>query len=308
MNWTQRQLKMFVTTAALGHVTRASEALHISQPALTRALKEFEAQLGTVLFERTTRRLALTHEGRQLLPLAQRLLRDMDTALDTLRGPSGQVHGSVTLAVGTAFGCTVLPRAVERLMRTHPGLRLRVLDDNSAGITARVQRSEADLGIGTPVGDTSALTCERLLSAPIGLLGQAGRFGLRRSASHADLARLPLLKEPADTSIVHTLSLHGSDLVALMAGGVEVSNLALQLSMAQAGVGVAVLSALGASHPQASGLTFVPLRPRVAREVFLMHRRDQPPSPAARALAQALRECLRTVSGLHPGVSIHAAG
>lgn len=307
MNWTQRQLRMFVTTAMLGHVTRASEALHISQPALTRALKEFESQLGCTLFARTTRRLALTHEGQALLPLAQRLLRDMDNALDTLRSPSGQVHGSVTLAVGTAFGCTVLPQTMEGLMRAHPVLRLRVQDDNSAGITTRVQRSEVDLGIGTPVGDTSALACERLLSAPIGLLGQAARFGLRRSASRADLARLPLLKEPADTSIAHTLSLHGSDLIGLMERGVEVSNLALQLSMAQAGVGVAVLSALGASHPQAAGLAFVPLRPHVTREVFLMHRRDQPPNPATRALMQALRETLRAATHLHAGVRIHAA-
>jgi LysR family carnitine catabolism transcriptional activator len=54
MNISQRQLRMFVETARLGNISRASEALHISQPALTRALKEFESQISTVLFERTT--------------------------------------------------------------------------------------------------------------------------------------------------------------------------------------------------------------------------------------------------------------
>jgi LysR family carnitine catabolism transcriptional activator len=300
MNLSQRQLRMFVTSATLCNISRAAQVLHISQPALTRALQEFEAQLGVQLLRRSTRQVALTHEGAQFLPVAQRLLQDMEQATADLQAQAHGLGGTVSLAVGTAFGCTVLPTLLRRFAAEHPGIRVRLVDDNSAGITSRVARAEVDLGVGSPVGDTGALQCEPLLSAPLGLLGDARVFPLRARMPAAELATLPLLKEGADTSIVQALRSQGSALVAQMERGVEVSSLALQLALACAGAGVAVVSALGASHPQAAGLRFVPLRPTVLRTVFLMQPRQRPPSPSVRALALAIRAGV----GLAP---LHAA-
>ncbi len=306
MNLSQRQLRMFVTVAAFANISRASEALHTSQPALTRALRDFETQLGTALFRRTTRQMTLTAGGEHFLPVAQRLLRDMERATADLRSPPQGPGGLITLAVGTAFACTVLPRVLAAFTSGHPGMQVRLIDDNSAGVTARVTRGEADLGIGSPVGDTGTLALQKLLSAPLGLLGDARRFGLGTAVAARDLATRPLLKEAADTSIMQLLRTHGSDLVAQMHRGVEVSSLAVQLALAQAGVGVAVVSALGASHPGAAGMKFVPLRPALRREVFLMKRRDQPHDPAALALAAAIRDGLAEAV-LHPAVRVAGA-
>lgn len=292
---------MFVTTAAQGNISRASESLHISQPALTRALKEFESQIGTVLFERTTRRLALTPEGEQFLPTARRLLNDLTEAGERLRNQASQMQGTVTLAVGTALGALYLPAVLKTLTARYPDLRLRVVDDNSSGITQRVLHAEADLGIASLSGDTSALICHKLLSAPLGLLANPTHYPLKAWAGASDLARLPLLKEGADTSIMQMLRIHGSSLVTQMEGGVEVSSLSLQLALARAGVGVAVVSALGASHPQAKGMKFVPLRPAMRREVFLLQRRDRPLSASARALRDALMGPLRAPDA-HPSI------
>lgn len=289
MNLSQRQLQMFVTTASLMNMSRASQALHISQPALSRALQELESQLGVKLLLRTTRQLTLTHEGSQFLPVAQRLLRDLQQAASDLREQATGLTGSVTLAVGTAFGCTVLPGILRSFALSHPGVRLRLIDDNSAGISARVIRAEADVGIGSLFGDTSAMACQLLLTAPLGLLGDPARFDLVAAVKTGDLTQLPLLKEPTDSSIMQVLQSRGSALVPQMGKGAEVSSLALQLALAHAGVGVAVVSALGASHPQASGLLFVPLKPAMQREVFMMHRRDRELNPSARAFANALR-------------------
>lgn len=287
MNMTQRQLRFFVTTAALGNISRAAEALHISQPALTRALAVFEQQMAVTLFARTTRRLTLTPEGERFLPVARRLLIDLDDAAHTFTPQANGLHGRVSLAVGSAFGATVLPAVLQRYVAQYPAVRVCVVDDNSEGITRRVRQAEADLGIGTPVGDIDALHCQRLLSAPLGLLAHPAHFTLV-STEPAQLAQLPLLKEGADTSIMQLLRLHGSPLVAQMAAGVEVSSLGIQLALARAGVGVAVLSALGASHRDAQDMVFTPLSPPVHRELFLMQRRDRPATPAAAALAKAL--------------------
>ena len=303
MNLTQRQLRMFAATAAAGNISRASEALHISQPALTRGLQEFESQLGVTLFQRTTRTLKLTHEGERFLPVAQRLLGDMELATAEIREQVTGMRGTVSVAVGTAFGCTVLPEVLRRFSQSHPDVKVRLMDDNSQGITARVSRAEVDFGIGSPVGDSGPLLCARLLSAPLGLLGDDAQYPLATFARDQDLTALPLLKEAADTSIMHMLRTHGSDIVSHMGQGIEVSSLDLQLTFARQGLGVAVVSALGASHPLAQGLCFVPLRPTISRDVFTIQRRDRAASPSARALMQAVTEAMRRVH-LHPAVQI----
>lgn len=300
---TQRQLSMFVTTAMLGHVTKASEALHISQPALTRALKAFEAQLGCPLFARTTRRLSLTREGALLLPRAQAMLRQMAAAQEAIAGRNGNIQATVSIAVGSAFGCTVLPSAVCALAERHPGIRLRIVDDNSQGITARVTRAEVDIGIGSLVGRMASVVCEKLLSAPLGVLGHTHDLPSGKSVRLDQVRHARLLKEPDDTSIAHSLAVHGSSLLNQMASGTEVSSLALQLAMARAGAGLAVMSALGASHPQAAGLRFLPLNPRMQREVFLMHHQDHLPDEATTATMEAIREAMHRVP-LHPSVRL----
>ena len=289
MNLTQRQLRLFVTTAAFGHITRASAALHITQPALTRALRDFETQLGVELFARTTRRLALTPQGERFLPQAQRLLADMEKAVQALDGPPTGLDGRVTLAVGVAFACTRLPAVLAAFAQAHPASQVRVVTANSGQIMAAVARAEVDLGIASPVGDAAALRCEPLLSSPLGLLGRPELLPSRRTARVDDLPQLPLLKDGADTSIMQLLRAHGPELVARMHRGIEVSDLSVQIALAQAGVGVAVLSALGASHAAAAGLRFLPLRPVMKRTLYLMQRRDARADPLTQALAEALR-------------------
>ena len=213
MNLSERQLRLFVTTAALGNISRASEALHISQPALTRAIAVFEGQMGAPLFVRTTRRVVLTPEGEAFLPTAKRLLEDLAEA-GRMFSPQGLgIKGQVTVAVGSSFGSIVLPGAIAAFQAAYPGVRLRVVDDNSEGIARKVRLADVDLGIGSAVGDVDALACRRLLTAPLGLLAPPGHFDIT-DADAQGVPRLPLLRESADTSIMQLLRMHGSALLA----------------------------------------------------------------------------------------------
>lgn len=305
MNMSEKQLRLFVTTATVGNFSRASEVLHISQPALTRAIAVFEDQMGVPLLVRTTRRVRLTPEGEAFLPTARRLLQELEDA-GRLFKPQGQgVKGHLSVAVGSAFGSVVLPAAIAAFQAAHPQVRLRIIDDNSEGISRRVRMSEVDLGIGSPMGDVEALQCQRLLRAPLGLLAPAHCYALTEADARGE-PRVPLLKESADTSIMQVLRLHGSAMLAPMSQGVEVSSLSIQLALASAGVGVAVLSALGASHPQAQAMQFVPLQPLVQRELFLMRRRDRPFNQALRALEDMVWQALASAP-LHPAVRVDAA-
>lgn len=311
MNMNQRQLRMFTVLAQVQHFSRASELLHISQPALTRSIQDLESQLGVPLFNRTTRQLSLSEDGRRFLPMAQRLLGDMEHIAQDLRAQSEGIRGLVTVALGTAFGSVLMPAVLQQLQKTHPDVQVRLLDDNSAGITSRVLRAEADVGIGSPMGDTAALSCVRLASAAIGLLANPDYFDLNEPIDLGATAQLPLLREPQDTSIMHVLHSRGSELVGHMQRGIEVSNLAIQLALVREGVGIGVMSALGASHALAQGMRFAPLSPAISREVFLMTQRTRRLTLAPQALIAVLHDTLDRVSKestpLHPLVQFDAA-
>lgn len=305
MNLTQRQLRMFTLVASTLSISRASETMHLSQPALSRAIQEFETQLGVSLFQRTTRSLTLTAEGKRFLPIARRLLSDINHAVQSVRDKELALGGTVALAVGTAFACTVLAPVLRDFCKKHPTVRIIIRDDNSRGITDRVMRSEVDFGIGTVVGESDSLVLQRLLTAPIGFVFNPKCYTLPQRPTVVQLEKLPLLKETDDSSIMNLLRLRGSDVVSMMESGMEVSSLGVQLSLAEAGAGVAVMSALGASHPSAAKLRFVRLSPMVHREVFVIHRRDRTLRPPAVALIDAIVAALPKAS-LHPMVQVDA--
>lgn len=285
MNISQKQLRLFVTTANAGSITRASQALGVSQPALTRGLAGFEAELGVLLFARTTRRLALTPEGQRFLPMAQRLLNDLEDAREVLTGRSGRITGRVSLTMGSTVGGTLMPSLLKVFMRRYPSVQIGVVESYGMETTRMVRSAEVDVGIGTPLGDISGLRCDLLMKAPLGVVYRLDKYKIK-DTSLETLSTLPILKESPHSSIIDLLRMNGSPIVSMMSTGIDVTSLTMQLALVQAGMGVAVLSALAASHPQAVNLGFMPLEPAIERPIFLMQRTDRQDSQAMAALSQ----------------------
>ena len=93
------QLRAFVTVAKIGHLTRAAEALHVTQPAVTGQIKALEEELGIALFDRRPGRIALTRAGERMLPEAEKVLAAAGALLGRARELQGEVSG--TLTIGT---------------------------------------------------------------------------------------------------------------------------------------------------------------------------------------------------------------
>jgi LysR family carnitine catabolism transcriptional activator len=291
MNINQKQLRIFVTTAQSGNITRASKKLGISQPALTRGLAAFESSLNVSLFSRTTRRLALTPAGERFLPLAQRLLQDMADATEALVNGNNTATGRVTLTMGSTVGATLMPTLLKAFMSSHPGIRVDVVESYGMGTTQAVLSGEVDLGIGTPLGEISGLSCHLLLQAPLGVVYRPDKYKLI-DGSLDTLSDLPILKEIANSSIIDLLRHRGSPIVSMMSKDINVTSLTMQLALVEAGMGVAIMSALAASHPQVRNLGFMPLEPEILRPIFLLRRSNSMPNPAAEALATVITQHL----------------
>ena len=295
MNITQRQLLMFTLVASVQSVSRASTLLGLSQPALSRALQDFEAQLEVKLFSRTTRSIVLTPEGKRFLPVVQRLLGDLKHAVESLRHEKDELGGSVTIAAGTSFACSVMPAVLRDFAQKHPAVRVQLQEDTSTGIMAKALRGEIDFGVGDKAGESDVLEFKHLLDAPVGVLFNPEHFRVPQRPQLSRLSKLPLVRETGDVNVINLLRLHGADVIAVMEVGFEVSSLSLQLALTRTGAGVAILSALGASHPLAQDLQFAPIAPVAKREVFLTYRKDRHVRPAARALIDCMLDALPKV-------------
>ena len=146
-----KPLRAFCQTVRLGSVSRAAEALFVSQPAITLQLQALERDLGVKLLERTgRRRLVPTREGQQLYDLAKPLVEGLD-GLDAafherVRGlDAGELH----VAAGTSTILYLLPRIIERFRETHPDVRLSLHNVTGAGGLDLIRSDAVDLAVGS---------------------------------------------------------------------------------------------------------------------------------------------------------------
>lgn len=111
-----QQLRYFVEIARQESVTRAARTLYVSQPSLSQCIRRMEKELGVALFQREDRKLRLTGEGRTFYASAERILRELDTACNTIKSPT--LRGHITL--GTYLPIAPLLECLRAFAKLHP--------------------------------------------------------------------------------------------------------------------------------------------------------------------------------------------
>jgi LysR family transcriptional regulator, transcription activator of glutamate synthase operon len=283
-----RQLAYFEAVARLGGFTRAAASLHVAQSAVSAQIRALEAELGTALFTRTTRRVALTHAGDLVLARAQRVLAEISGARGDLAELAVVARGQVTLGATAVLGRYDLPNALTGFHQRFPGVALRLRTGLIAELLAALDAGEADLAVG-PIHDdlpsrfaVHRLAAEHLVIAlPPTHPGAAGP-GAGRSAL-ADLRDEPFICLPAGSGLRQIL-----DDAARAAGFVpnvqfETHSAAAIRELVAAGLGVALLARSAAERAGPPIITRTP-HPAVEHPpIGLLHHRDRRLSPAARA-------------------------
>lgn len=292
-----QNLRVFLKVADLEHITRASEELGLSQPAVTKTIQSLESEVGLELVERQGRRIALTHAGRMLQGYARQMFaleREMEEALASLRDVEG---GEVTLAANTTTGVYLLPPIVARFRSRYPQVALHISILNSHEIVEQIINWNLDVGL--VEGDP--------LSLPAGLKVEVFSFDelvLVVAPGHR-WNGLPMLNPQALSDGELLLREQGSGIReviehALLAQGVRLHPLLILTDneaikqMVLNGVGAAIVSYLTVQRELANGdLVRVPisnldLRPQLS----LVQRTDKQLSRAAQAFCTFLRPML----------------
>ncbi len=145
------QVEGFLEVARQGSVSRAAEALFITQPTLTARLHGLERELGTPLFLRTPQGMRLTDAGRAWIPFAERALRALVDGRDALEQVKTASAGHLLIAAAPAVSTYVLPELLERFVGAHPRVEVSVRTGHSEDVVELVLRDEVQIGLGRAI-------------------------------------------------------------------------------------------------------------------------------------------------------------
>jgi len=243
-----RQLRYFMAVAERLHFGRAAEALHISQPPLSRAIRALEGELGVALFARTRRRVELTPAGARLLEEARRLTGQLERTVHELRAMSDGVHVRLRIGFVSLADYGVLPGLLKAFKGAEPRVRLALREMLSPEQAAALAAGELDFGLLLPPVAGAARLDH--------LVVQRERFVIALPAKHrlasdrGKLALAALAGEPFVT-IPRQIAPRLYDIVAQMAvqAGISlnVAQEAIQMqtvvSLVSSGLGAAVVPA-----------------------------------------------------------------
>lgn len=159
------QLRIFIAVAEREHVTRAAEALGLTQSAASGAIASLEREFGTRLFHRIGRGIALTEAGRIFLTEARAILNRTEQATSMMLEIAGLARGRIAIRASQTIANHFLPLRLVAFRRAYPGIALTVSIGNSADVAQAVLEGEAELGFVEGPGDT--LIQPRLAAEPI---------------------------------------------------------------------------------------------------------------------------------------------
>jgi DNA-binding transcriptional LysR family regulator len=151
---TLQQLAYVLAAAHHGSFSAAAAALHMAQPSLSDQIRKLEAELGVALFVRAGRRLELTEAGRLFLPAAERVLAAVEDAQEAVRGLRTLTGGTASFGTFGSAHHYILGGLVQDFRARHPGVRVRVLGQNSSEVADAVRDGRLEGGLITlPVDD-----------------------------------------------------------------------------------------------------------------------------------------------------------
>ena len=145
-----RHLRYFVVVAEEQNVTRAAERLHVSQPPLSRQIRDLEDELGVELFRRSAKSLALTEAGKIFLIEARAVLLRVDKAIETVRMVARRDRGSLRIGYAPSLTAEFLPRALRLFEAERPGVRVALHDLSSEECLQRIADGKLDLALTVP--------------------------------------------------------------------------------------------------------------------------------------------------------------
>lgn len=248
------KLEIFVTIVRLASFTRAADHLHMTQPTVSQQLAMLEAQFGTQLIERDTRRLHLTASGEALLPYAEKLLAVAHEAREATRAAAGLADRTLRLGVGHTLATYLLPGLLSRYQARFPGHIVRISVGNTAQLLTLVASEAAELAlVGSPAEHPDLLVTAFMQDHLVVIVAPRDVWASRTDVELEELRQRTLLtREPGSALHATVERLLGASILSgdsvILLGETE----AIKRSV-EAGLGVALIQGIAVEREITAG-------------------------------------------------------
>ncbi len=289
-------LESFVEVARRENVSRAAEALFLTQPAITARLKALERDLGVQLFVRSSRGMKLSDAGRAFLPYAERTLTTVDEGRQLVANLRQGRSGALVIAAAPAVSTYVLPDILRAFRTTHPHVRLGVRTGHTEEVLEMVLRAEAHVGIGRPIRHPDIELIPVLDDEMLLVVSARHPFARRGKVRMDELAAERLILFDRTSSYHDLTSSLFRQAGVVPASTLELDNVEAAKKMVQQGLGVALLPRMALASELKSGslrpVKLIGTQP-VHRPIVALRRKDAgaPMGPVAGFL-ETLKEVL----------------
>ncbi|WP_447917492.1 LysR family transcriptional regulator [Achromobacter aegrifaciens] len=290
MNLTTRQLRIFVLLAETLSFQRTAEMLHVTQPTLSKLLKETEETLGIKLFERTTRMVRLSREGQDILEIARKITALHEKGMLELDQRLRDRNNRVAIAALPTLAASLIPLLIQSLARKQPRVRVEVYDPIASEALQLLRERRVDIAVTTMNEEgASDLVYQELFTEPFVLFHSAQIKPDVTRWTPMELARLPLISMPPGTS-VRVLTERAFQAAAQPFNPVySLRDLNTIARFVQHDCGIALLPESSLDNATQRGVRKTRLRQALTRSVGMYIRRESQPSRLLRHTLDELR-------------------
>lgn len=284
-----RVLRYFLEVAREGSITHAAQRLHISQPTLSKQLKDLEGELGKKLFTRSSFSVRLTEEGMLLRKRAEDILDMVDKTEEEFKALGAVAGGDIYIGCAESEGIKHLARRIKAVKEQNPGIRVHLYSGDTNDLAGRLEQGLLDFAVIAQTVDLSKYNYLELPWADIWgvVLRRDDPLSARESLRVEDLLDKPL--------IVSRQGLR-EDLPRLFGEKVDRLNVTATINLAYNGA-VLVREGIGyvltfdklVNTSDESDLCFRPLAPRLSTQLYVIWKKYQVFSPAAELLLQEMK-------------------
>lgn len=290
-----RVLRYFLTVAREGSITAAADFLHLTQPTLSRQLKDLEQTLGKKLFIRSSHHIILTEEGTLLRRRAEEIIEMVDKLETEFRSMEETVSGDVYIGGGETDAMKQIARVVKNLQSKYPQIRYHLYSGNEDDVTERINRGLLDFGILIQPADVSKYNYLNLPAKDVWgvVMRKDSPLACKDVIQPADLLQVPLIC--SRQALKKTFSKNdfadwfGDDFDKLNI--IATYNLAFNASiMVEEGIGYALTLDKIVNTSVDSVLCFRPLEPKLESRLDIVWKKHQVFSAAAKTFLTQIQD------------------
>lgn len=303
MNISPKQLRMFLALSESLNFSKTAEQLFMTQPSLSKVIRDLEATLGLALFERTTRSVQLTAGGAQLATIARTIVGEYEAGLQRLQSSAQQAAVQLSIAAWPSLAQVVLPEVCAALEQTINAPRITLHDCANSLCIERLLNHEVDFALASVAPSHPDLQYQELLRDRFVVLSHGPwRARVPQRIRLEQLMHLPLITLTDASTAMRYMS------AAYLNRGIEyrpkmqVEQMATVVALVKKELGVAVLPYLGSmTIPSVNELRISEISDGPLRSVGIVTRRLGSPTAIATTAMRQVQAVSQTLIQQHPG-------